>query len=426
MYISKMTDRTIKNIFAEQIIDSRGTPTVKCTVTTVDGAVGVASVPSGASTGAYEAHELRDGGEGYLGKSVTGAVSNVNLKIAPELVGRAVDDQYDLDMKMIALDGTPNKSALGANATLAVSLALAHAAAASYEMPLWKYLGGASARVMPVPMMNIINGGAHASNNLEMQEFMIVPHGARSFEGAMKTALEVYAALGSLLVKEGLSRTVGDEGGFAPDLASDEAALELIVRAIETAGYRAGIDVSIALDVAASEWAKGGDYLLPKGRVTVERDELLERYKKLCKDYPILSIEDPFSENDHEGFRMITDALRDVQIVGDDLFVTNTERLREGVRMGAANAILIKPNQIGTLTETLDAVNLAKANGYRAIISHRSGETEDTSIADIAVALGVGQIKTGAPARGERTCKYNRLLAIERELGASAIYGGCK
>lgn len=423
MYISKMTDRTIKKIFAEQIIDSRGTPTVKCTVITTGGAVGIASVPSGASTGAYEAHELRDGGNDYFGRSVFGAVSNVNLKIAPELVGRAVDDQYALDMKMIALDGTKDKSALGANATLAVSLALSHAAAASYEMPLWKYLGGTSARVMPVPMMNIINGGAHASNNLELQEFMIVPHGASCFEWAMKISLEVYAALKALLAEEGLSRTVGDEGGFAPDLASDEAALELIVRAIERAGYRAGIDVSIALDAAASEWAKGGNYLLPKGRVTVERDELLARYRKLCGDYPIISIEDPFSENDLEGFRMITETLRGIQIVGDDLFVTNTERLREGIRIGAANAILIKPNQIGTLTETLDAVNLAKTYGYRAIISHRSGETEDTSIADIAVALGVGQIKTGAPARGERTCKYNRLLAIERELDASAIYG---
>lgn len=419
----KTTDRTIKRIFARQILDSRGMPTVETTVTLACGTIGTASVPSGASTGEYEAHELRDGGSGYLGRSVLGAVENINSVIAPELVGMCADDQYAADMKMIALDGSKNKRVLGANALLAVSLALSRAAATSYGMPLYAYLGGRDARVMPVPMMNIINGGAHASNNLEIQEFMICPHAAESFAHAMKIAVEVYGTLKSILLSEGMSVSLGDEGGFAPNLASDEDALRLIVRAIGEAGYEPGVDVSIAIDAAASEWAKGGEYLLPKSGRSVDAKDLLSYYAELCGSYPIVSIEDPFSENDMPSFKMLTERMRNVQIVGDDLFVTNTERLREGMRAGAANAILIKPNQIGTLTETLDAIRLAASGGYRAIISHRSGETEDTAIADIAVALGTGQIKAGAPARGERVCKYNRLLRIEESLGRSAIYG---
>lgn len=419
----KTIDRTIKRICARQILDSRGVPTVEATVTLACGTVGTASVPSGASTGEYEAHELRDKGVGYLGRSVLGAVKNINAVIAPELVGMCADDQYAVDMKMIALDGSKNKSVLGANALLALSLAVARAAATSYGMPLYAYLGGRDARVMPVPMMNIINGGAHASNNLEIQEFMICPHSAVSFADAMKIAVEVYGTLKSILLSEGMSVSLGDEGGFAPNLDSDEDALRLIVRAIGEAGYEAGGDVSIAIDAAASEWAKGGEYLLTKSGRSVDAKELLSYYAEMCENYPIVSVEDPFSENDMPSFKMMTDRMRNVQIVGDDLFVTNTERLRDGMRQGAANAILIKPNQIGTLTETLDAVRLAASGGYRAIISHRSGETEDTAIADIAVALGTGQIKAGAPARGERVCKYNRLLRIEELLGRSAIYG---
>lgn len=419
----KTTDRTIKRILARQILDSRGLPTVEATVTLACGTIGTASVPSGASTGEYEAHELRDGGSGYLGRSVLGAVKNINSVIAPELVGMCADDQYAADMKMIALDGSKNKRALGANALLAVSLAISRATATSYGMPLYVYLGGKGARIMPMPMMNIINGGAHASNNLEIQEFMICPHAAESFADAMKIAVEVYGTLKSILLSEGMSVSLGDEGGFAPSLASDEDALRLIVRAIGEAGYEPGGDVSIAIDAAASEWAKGGKYLLPKSGRSVDAKELLSYYAELCESYPIVSVEDPFSENDMYAFGMMTEKMRNIQIVGDDLFVTNTERLREGMRVGAANAILIKPNQIGTLTETLDAVRLAASGGYRAIISHRSGETEDTAIADIAVALGTGQIKAGAPARGERVCKYNRLLRIEESLGRSALYG---
>lgn len=435
--MNQLTDCVIKHIHARQIFDSRGTPTVEATVCLCSGVSASASVPSGASTGMFEACELRDEGVAYGGKSVFRAVAHVNDEISKALTGMRADQQYKIDRTMIELDGSANKENLGSNAILAVSIACAKASAKAYSLPFFRYLGGSSARVLPVPMMNILNGGAHASNNLDIQEFMIMPVGADDFAGAMRMGTEVYAALKKLLSAAKLSTAVGDEGGFAPDLASDEEALSYLVAAIEKAGYRPGEEIGIALDVASSEWAKGGGYHLPKADKEFTVPKLIEHYRKLCENYPILSIEDPFSENDWESFSRFTEICRKtgrnpgypyltdagIQIVGDDLFVTNRERLQKGIDRKAANAILIKPNQIGTLTETIEAVLLAKENGYRAILSHRSGETEDTSIADLAVALGTGQIKTGAPARGERICKYNRLLRIENALGSAARYG---
>ncbi len=406
-------DTKISRICGRQIFDSRGNPTVSAEVTLVCGASGCAAVPSGASTGKFEAHELRDGGSAYLGKGVTKAVGNISSELAPAL--REVDaaSQELVDRIMCTVDATDNKSRLGANAILAVSLASAKAAAAAYAMPLFRWLGGQSASVMPIPMMNILNGGAHASNNVDIQEFMIVPTGAESFAETMRMASEIYHSLGKLLHSRGLSVSVGDEGGFAPDLSSDEKALELLCEAISDAGFKPGSDVSIALDAAAGEWQNGEGYHLPKCGRNMTRDELIDYFAKLVSAYPIISIEDPLGQEDFDGFRMITERLKGVQIVGDDLFVTNTARLRHGISLGSGNAILIKPNQIGTLTETIQAVRTAKAAGYSTIISHRSGETEDTTIADLAVALNSGQIKTGAPARSDRVAKYNRLLEIE-------------
>lgn len=431
-----LTDCKISQVRARQIFDSRGTPTVEATVCLSSGVSASASAPSGASTGMFEACELRDGGASYGGKSVFRAVENVNGPINGALSGQRADQQSRIDRVMTDLDGSPNKDNLGANAILAVSLACAKASAKAYSMPLFRYLGGVGARILPVPMMNILNGGAHASNNLDIQEFMIMPVGAESFTQAMQMGTEVYSALKKLLAKEGLSTAVGDEGGFAPDLESDERALDFLTDAIGKAGYVPGEQIGIAIDAASSEWAKEGGYRLPKAGTEFTASELTDHYRRLCGSYPILSIEDPFSENDWESFAKFTEISRragrgsypcltgaGLQIVGDDLFVTNTERLRHGIGMRAANAILIKPNQIGTLSETIEAVLLAGENGYRAILSHRSGETEDTTIADLAVALGAGQIKTGAPARGERVCKYNRLLRIENALGNAACYG---
>ena len=416
----------IASVSAKQIFDSRGTPTVEATVLLESGDAVCASVPSGASTGEHEAVELRDGGLAYGGKGVSRAVESVNGPIRKALVGKRADSQEQIDRILCDLDGTPNKSILGANAILAVSLATAKAAAKYYSLPLYRYLGGSNARILPVPMMNILNGGAHASNNLDVQEFMIMPVGAASFAEAMQMGTEIYGALKGLLKADGLSIAVGDEGGFAPNLPGDEAALEYILRAVEKAGYLPGEDVRIALDIASSEWFENGKYKLPKSGKEMTVDALMGYYHKLLNNYPIASIEDPFAEDDWAAFAKFTESRPDVQIVGDDLFVTNTQRLREGIERGAANAILIKPNQIGTLTETMEAMTLAANRGYAAIVSHRSGETEDTTIADLAVATGCGQIKTGAPARSERVCKYNRLLRIEHALGASALYGSLK
>lgn len=416
---------TISKVSASMILDSRGFPTVQARVETSDGALGVAAVPSGASTGKYEAVEKRDGDQRYCGKGVEGALESVNGEIAEALQGKSVLSQFDIDHTMIQLDGTPNKEHLGANATLAVSLACARAAAAAKQMPLFRYVGGVSSSVMPVPMMNILNGGAHASNALDMQEFMIMPVGADSFSGALEMGVEVYHALKSLLKEKHLSTAVGDEGGFAPDISDERQALQLLCDAIEQAGYHPGDDIVIALDAAASEWAQGDHYRLPKADKIMFREELIEQYRRLCSEFPIRSIEDPLSEEDFDGFRQITNHFAGkVQIVGDDLFVTNPKRLTHGILSHSANAVLIKPNQIGTLSETMETIRLAKRHGYACILSHRSGETEDTTIADLAVALNCGQIKTGAPARSERVCKYNRLLRIEQMLGEAAQYPG--
>lgn len=420
------SDCKIAGVSARQVFDSRSMPTVEATVLLESGETAYASVPSGASTGEHEAVELRDGGFAYGGKGVSKAVESVNGPIRKAIVGKRADCQDSIDSLLCKLDGTPNKSSLGANAILAVSLATAKAAAKHYGLPLYRYLGGSNARVLPVPMMNILNGGAHASNNLDVQEFMIMPMGAKSFTEAMQMGTEIYASLKKLLKADGLSIAVGDEGGFAPDLAGDEAALDYILNAVENAGYRPGEDVKIALDIASSEWFEDGKYRLPKSGLTMTADELASYYAKLLKKYPIASIEDPFAEDDWSAFSRFTAAHPDLQIVGDDLFVTNSARLRHGIEQGAANAILIKPNQIGTLTETMEAMELASTYGYRAIVSHRSGETEDTTIADLAVATNAGQIKTGAPARSERVCKYNRLLRIEQSLASSALYGQIK
>ena len=415
----------IAAVRGRQIFDSRGPPTVEAEVYLENGAAAVASVPSGASTGRHEAVELRDGDPAaYGGKSVLKAVRAVNQDLNEALHGLPANDQAAVDDAILRADGTDNKSRLGANATLAVSLACARAAAAAHRLEFYRYLGGAGGVTLPVPMMNILNGGAHADNNVDIQEFMIVPLGAGSFCHAMKMGTEIYAALKAALKSRGLATAVGDEGGFAPSLRDDEQALELLVEAIESAGYRPGADVAIAMDAAASEWTQGDGYRLPKNGQSLTREALIAHFADLAGRFPIFSIEDPLGEDDFEGFAHITEQLgAQVQIVGDDLFVTNPARLEQGIRSRSANAVLVKPNQIGTLSETIRTVRLAQQHGYRTILSHRSGETEDTSIADIAVALNAGQIKTGAPARTDRVCKYNRLLKIEQTLGMAAVYG---
>ena len=413
----------IIHTFAREILDSRGNPTIEAEVFLDDGARGVAGVPSGASTGVHEAHELRDGGERYQGKGVLKAVENINEKIADEIAGFEADDQRLIDQALIKLDGTDNKSELGANAILGVSIAAAKAAAESAALPLYRYIGGPNAHVLPVPMMNILNGGAHADSGVDVQEFMIAPIGAESFAEALRMGAEVYHALKAVLKDKGLSTGLGDEGGFAPSVDSTKAALDVIVDAIKKAGFEPGKDVALALDVASSEFFKDGKYHFEGGEHTAE--EMSKVYEDLIDQYPIVSIEDPLQEDDWDGYTTLTTAIGDkVQIVGDDFFVTNPARLQEGIEKKAANALLVKVNQIGTLTETFDAVELAHRNGYRTMMSHRSGETEDTTIADLAVALSCGQIKTGAPARSERVAKYNRLLRIEEELGPAAEYAG--
>ncbi len=400
-----------------ELMDSRGNPTVGARVELEDGSCGFALAPSGASTGAFEAHELRDGDPArYGGKGVLKAAEGINSEISGALLGMDADFQSAIDGRMIEIDGTDNKSRLGANATLAVSLATAKAAAVSHKMPLYRWLGGVNARVLPRPMMNILNGGAHAANNIDIQEFMIVPMTCESFEEGLRQCSEIYHSLGRLLKEKGLATAVGDEGGFAPNLESDEAAIELIIEAAERAGYSSE-KIKISLDAASSEWYKDGKYLLPKRGVQKTADELIEYYSSLMKKYPIISLEDGLAEEDWQGWKVLTDRLgAKLQLVGDDLFVTNTARLRRGIADGAANSILVKPNQIGTLSETMAVVRLAQSSGYTAVISHRSGETEDTTIADLAVALNAGQIKTGAPCRTDRVAKYNRLLMIEHEI----------
>ncbi len=415
----------IETVHARQILDSRGNPTVEVEVGLRSGAHGHAAVPSGASTGEFEATELRDGGERYAGKGVTRAVGNVNGAIAAAVAGLDSSDQEGLDARMIALDGTPNKSRLGANAILGVSLANAHAAAAEEGMPLWRYLGGDGARVLPVPMMNVLNGGAHADNRVDFQEFMVVPCGAQSFSECLRMGVEVFHALRRTLHERGMHTTVGDEGGFAPDLGSNEEALEVLVAAIAAAGYEPGNDVVIALDPAASELHGESGYVLEHEGRTLSSQELCDYWADLCARYPIVSLEDGMGEEDWGGWKLLTERLGErVQLVGDDLFVTNADRLRRGIESGVANSILIKVNQIGTLTETLTAMRLAAEAGYTAVMSHRSGETEDVTIADLAVATGCGQIKTGAPSRSERVAKYNQLLRIEEQLGSNAEFPG--
>ncbi|MBU3699942.1 MAG: phosphopyruvate hydratase [Candidatus Kapabacteria bacterium] len=417
----------ITDIFAREILDSRGNPTVEVDVILEDGSFGRAAVPSGASTGEHEAVELRDGDAArYFGKGVTKAVENVDGPIAEALIGMDATDQRQIDSILIALDGTENKSALGANAMLGASMAVAKAAAEFHGLPLFQYLGGVRATLLPTPMMNILNGGRHADNNVDIQEFMIMPIKAASFSEALRMGTETYHALKGVLKSKGLSTSIGDEGGFAPSLSSNEQALDVILEAIEKAGYTAGEDIVLALDVAASEMVKDGSYVMYKS--TQEKksaDQMVQWYASLVEKYPIVSIEDGMGENDWAGWKMLTDAVGDaVQLVGDDLFVTNVNFLTKGIAEGVANSILVKVNQIGTLTETFDAVALAQRFGYSAVLSHRSGETEDATIADIAVALGAGQIKTGAPCRTDRVAKYNQLLRIEQILGDSAEYAG--
>ncbi len=419
----------IIDVVGREILDSRGNPTVEVEITLDDGATGRAAVPSGASTGIYEACELRDGDKSrYLGKGVTKAVNNVNTEISELLIGMNALDQTAIDKALIDLDGTKNKDRLGANAILGASLAVAKAAANSLEMPLYQYIGGVNAKVLPVPMMNILNGGAHATNNVEIQEFMIMPVSAPSFREALRRCAEVFHQLKKTLKENGTPAAgVGDEGGYAPNLGSDEDALKVIVKAIEEAGYKPGEDFCIAIDAASSEWQKEGekDYLQPKSGRHMTADELVAMWKDFADKYPIISLEDGMAETDWEGWKKLTDAIGDrVQLVGDDLFVTNVTRLADGIQKKVANAILIKVNQIGTLTETLDAIQMANRAGYTAIVSHRSGETEDATIADIAVALNAGQIKTGAPSRTDRVAKYNQLLRIEDELGEISQYLG--
>jgi enolase len=415
----------IQQVHARQILDSRGNPTVEVDVLLKSGAAGRAAVPSGASTGEFEAVELRDGGDAWGGKGVSTAVQNVNAELARAVQGIDAGDQEAVDRAMLELDGTPNKGRLGANAILGVSLAAAKAAAAEAGLPLWRYLGGEAAHVLPVPMMNVLNGGAHADNKVDFQEFMVVPVGAGSFADALRTGAEVFHALKRTLHERGLSTAVGDEGGFAPDLESNEAALEALIAGIEAAGYRPGDDVAIALDPATSEIHRDGSYVLEHEGRTLSSDELAAYWEDIATRYPVLSIEDGMDEEDWDGWKALTERLGErTQLVGDDLFVTNTERLRRGIELGVANSILVKVNQIGTLTETLDAIRTANEAGYTAVMSHRSGETEDTTIADLAVATGCGQIKTGAPSRSDRVAKYNQLLRIEEALGGDAAYPG--
>ncbi len=418
----------IEKVIGREILDSRGNPTVEAEVTLADGTVARGAAPSGASTGEYEALELRDGEKGrYLGKGVTKAVENINTVIAQSIVGMDASDIYAVDKAMIQADGTKDKSKLGANAILAVSIAVARAAAAALELPLYRFLGGISGNRLPVPMMNILNGGAHAANTVDVQEFMIMPVGAENFKEGLRWCAEVFHALAALLKSKGLATSVGDEGGFAPDLASDEEAIQYILEAIQNAGYESGKDFMIAMDAAASEWkgATKGEYVLPKAGTKFTSDELIAHWEQLVDKYPIISIEDALDEEDWEGWKRLTDRLgHRVQLVGDDLFVTNTERLQKGIEQGCGNCILIKLNQIGSVSETLEAIKMAHKAGYTAVSSHRSGETEDTTIADLAVALNTCQIKTGAPSRSERVAKYNQLLRIEEELGAGAVYPG--
>ena len=418
----------IEKVIGREIIDSRGNPTVEAEVYLLDGTVGRGVAPSGASTGEFEALELRDGDKSrFGGKGVTKAVENINTVINDALKGVDASDIYVVDTAMIAADGTKDKSNLGANAILAVSIASARAAANALEIPLYRFLGGVNGNRLPVPMMNILNGGAHAANTVDVQEFMIMPVGAPSFKEALRWCAEVFHALAALLKSKGLATSVGDEGGFAPDLASDEEAIQYILDAVKDAGYEPGKDFMIAMDAASSEWKgeKKGEYVLPKAGTKFTSEELIEHWKKLVDKYPIISIEDALDEEDWEGWQKLTAELGDkVQLVGDDLFVTNTERLSKGIELGCGNSILIKLNQIGSVSETLEAIKMAHKAGYTAISSHRSGETEDTTIADLAVALNTCQIKTGAPSRSERVAKYNQLLRIEEELGASAVYLG--
>ncbi len=416
---------TIQSVHARQILDSRGNPTVEVDIALSSGATGRAAVPSGASTGEFEATELRDGGEAYGGKGVATAVANVNGEIAEAVTGRDAADQAGLDNALIALDGTANKSRLGANAILGVSLAAAHAAAGDAGVPLWRHLGGAEACVLPVPMMNVLNGGAHADNKVDFQEFMVMPAGAATFADCLRMGAEVFHSLKRTLHDAGLGTAGGDEGGFAPDLGSNEEALQMLVKGIESAGYAPGEDVFIALDPATSEIYEDGAYRLEHEGRSLSAQEMADYWADLCARYPIVSIEDGMDENDWDGWKTLTQALGDrVQLVGDDLFVTNTSRLKRGIDAGVANSILVKVNQIGTLTETLDAIATARAAGYTAVMSHRSGETEDTTIADLAVATGCGQIKTGAPSRSDRVAKYNQLLRIEEALGGAARFPG--
>jgi enolase len=413
----------IDAVIAREILDSRGNPTVEVEVLLEDGATGRAAVPSGASTGAFEAMELRDGGKRYLGKGTRKAVAAVMDKIAPAIEVLDAADQRLVDQTMLDLDATPNKAKLGANAILGVSLAVAHASAESAGLPLYKYVGGPNAHLLPVPMMNILNGGAHADTNVDIQEFMIAPIGAATFREALQQGAEVYHALKAVLKKKGLATGVGDEGGFAPELGSNREALDLIAEAIKSAGFKLGKDIALALDVAASEFHSGGKYTFEGKKLTAAA--MTDYYAELVDAYPIVSIEDPLNEEDWKGWKTITDQLGDkTQLVGDDLFVTNVERLQRGIDGGQGNALLVKVNQIGSLTETLDSVELAHRNGFRSMMSHRSGETEDVTIADLAVATNCGQIKTGAPARSERVAKYNQLLRIEEELGDQARYAG--
>ncbi len=413
----------IEAVNAREILDSRGNPTVEVEIALDDGAFGRAAVPSGASTGAFEAVELRDGGDRYLGKGTVGAVKGILETIAPAIEGLEADDQRLLDQTMLDLDATPNKAKLGANAILGVSLAVAHAAAESAALPLFRYVGGPNAHLLPVPMMNILNGGSHADSNVDVQEFMIAPIGAPTFREALRQGAEVYHALKSVLKKKGLATGLGDEGGFAPNLDSNRAALDLIAEAVSAAGLTLGTDIALAMDVAASEFHDHGSYTFEGNKLS--SDEMVAYYADLVASYPIVSLEDPLDEEDWDGWKTLTDELgTKTQIVGDDLFVTNVERLQRGISGGQANALLVKVNQIGSLTETLDSVELAHRNGYRCMMSHRSGETEDVTIADLAVATNCGQIKTGAPARSERVAKYNQLLRIEEQLEDAARYAG--
>ena len=420
----------IEKVVGREILDSRGNPTVEAEVTLIDGTVSRGTAPSGASTGEFEALELRDGDKSrYLGKGVSKAVENINTVINDTITGMDASDIYAVDKAMIEADGTKDKSNLGANAILAVSIATARAAATALDIPLYRFLGGLSGNRLPVPMMNILNGGAHAANTVDVQEFMIMPVGAPSFKECLRWCAEVFHALAALLKSKGLATSVGDEGGFAPDLASDEEAIQYILEAVKNAGYEPGKDFMIAMDAASSEWkgSKKGEYVLPKAGTKFTSAELIEHWKKLVEKYPIISIEDALDEEDWEGWQQLTKELGDkVQLVGDDLFVTNTKRLAKGIELGCGNSILIKLNQIGSVSETLEAIKMAHKAGYTAISSHRSGETADTTIADLAVALNTCQIKTGAPSRSERVAKYNQLLRIEEELGDSAVYPGIK